>query len=330
MLAACAWLLACPGARAGDSTGSRPPTPAVLSTDLSLDRDPDDWFDTLLFVTLPGIEPRGIILEHYASDAVLAETRRLLGLLGKESVPIAKGVQGPLQRKGDQVTAPPFDEGAAMIVGELERSPVPLTLIAVGGLTNEAMAYHRRPELFRQHVAAIYFVGGNLEGQRDMNASRDPLAVQMLFESQVPVVWIPCSWSYRQKLSGRQEQTIAAMGRPVTSFLTEMLAAWRKARPETVLRRTEQLAGQGKNLWSLPALFDLGGLDVGTPTWVRGSVHFSQERWTWFETDPRGQDRMLLHCDGPAACDWLVGHLQSPGKERPPGLRQTTLERQTP
>lgn len=48
---------------------SREPAPAILSTDLSLDHDPDDWFDTLLFLTLPGIEPKGIVLEHYATDA---------------------------------------------------------------------------------------------------------------------------------------------------------------------------------------------------------------------------------------------------------------------
>jgi inosine-uridine nucleoside N-ribohydrolase len=287
--------------------------PAILSTDLSLDRDPDDWFDTLLFLTLPGIEPRGIVLEHYATDEVLAETRRLCALLGRSDVPVAKGAQGRLQREGEIVTAPAHDDGALLILRELRQSDRKLTLIAVGALTNEALAWHRQPELFRQRVAAIHFAGGNIDGDNrgDVNVQRDPLAVQLIFEASVPLFWVPCSQFHKQKLSGEQERAIAAMGRPSTDLLTEKLRVWRKRLPPAWLEKSQQLPHQGKNLWSLPALLHVAGIDVGSLVWINGHAHFSHERWTWFETDPAGPHRMLIQRDSQVICQWLVRHLQS-------------------
>lgn len=51
--------------------------------------------------------------------------------------------------------------------------------------------------------------------------------------------------------------------------------------------------------------------DVGTLAWTRGHAHFSEDRWTWFETAPNGPDRMLLQQNGPAICQWLMKHLRS-------------------
>ena len=69
LLAPLVWLPCAAGTPCPAQDPPRVPAPAILSTDLSLDRDPDDWFDALLFLTLPGIEPKGIVLEHYATNA---------------------------------------------------------------------------------------------------------------------------------------------------------------------------------------------------------------------------------------------------------------------
>ena len=101
----------------------------------------------------------------------------------------------------------------------------------------------------------------------------------------------------KQKLSGPQEKAIAEMHKPVPDFLTGMLQRWRTFRGEAWLKNTGQLPGQGKNLWSLPVFSHVAGLSVGAPVWLRGHAHFNAKRWTWFETDPQGPDRMLIHCD---------------------------------
>lgn len=290
----------------------RVPAPAILSTDLSLDRDPDDWFDTSLFLTLPGIEPKGIVLEHYATDEVLEKTKELLRLVGRAEVPVVKGIAGRLERRHGGLTAPPHHDGAELILRTLRASKDKVTLIAVGGLGNEAWALHRDPALCREKIAAIYFVGGNPFGHRDTNVARDTVAAEIVMESDVPIAWVAtCAPDQMQKLTGGQEAAIANMGHPVTDFLAGTLGPWRAFRGETWLRKTGQLPGQGKNLWSLPAFSHAAGLDVGNPVWLRGHAHFNAERWTWFETDPRGPDRMMVACDARSLCEWIVRHIRA-------------------
>jgi hypothetical protein len=288
------------------------PVPAILSTDLSLDRDPDDWFDTLLFLTLPGIEPKGIVLEHYATDEVMKHTRTFLKLLGRQNVPVAKGITKRLEQKDGNLVSGPYHDGADLILKSLRASPRKLTLIAVGALSNEAWAYHRDPVLFREKVAAVYFVGGNPFGYRDCNVVRDPVAAKIIMEADVPVMWVAtCAPDQKQKLSGSQEKAIIEMKHPVADFLAGMLQKWRAFRGEAWLRKTEQLPEQGKNLWSLPAFSHAAGLEVGSLVWLPGHTHCDEKRWTWFETDPRGPDQMLVSCNPSALCHWVIRHISA-------------------
>ena len=89
----------------------------ILSTDLSIDRDPDDWFDLFLFLKLEKLNPAGIILDHYATEEVEDTTRKFLRLLGNESISVKKGVQRKLtfSDKGTLV-ASQFHDGADFIL----------------------------------------------------------------------------------------------------------------------------------------------------------------------------------------------------------------------
>ena len=53
----------------------------ILVTDFSIDHDVDDWFNTLIFMTLPELHPVGIVLDHYATDDVEARLSSYLILL---------------------------------------------------------------------------------------------------------------------------------------------------------------------------------------------------------------------------------------------------------
>ena len=303
-------------ARCDEESAVARPVPCILSTDLSLDRDPDDWFDTVVFLTLPNIEPRGIILDHYATDEVVVQAQRLLKMLGRTNVPVVKGVQGRLEKKDDRLTAPPHHDGAEFLIESLRSSESKVTLIAVGGLTNEALAFSRASALFRDKVAALYFCGGNPFGVHDTNVNRDTLAVEILLKADIPVHWVPCTQFQKQKLTGVQERQIKEMNTPVSNFLTEMLIRWRAFRGKAWLKRTNQVAGQGKNLWSLPVFMEVATTEVTEQVWLRGHAHFDPQRWTWFETDPRGPDRMLIQADPARTCDWVVEHIGAVHAER--------------
>ena len=155
-------------------------------------------------------------------------------------------------------------------------------------------------------------MGGNPFGHRDTNVARDTVAAEIVMGSDLPIAWVAtCAPDQMQKLTGEQEAAIANMGHPLTDFLADTLGPWRAFRGEAWLRKTGQLPGQGKNLWSLPAFSHAAGLDVGNLVWLRGHAHFNADRWTWFETDPRGPDRMMVGCDARSLCEWIVRHIQA-------------------
>lgn len=45
--------------------------------------------------------------------------------------------------------------------------------------------------------------------------------------------------------------------------------------------------------------------------WLHGHTHFDENRWTWFETDPHGPDRMMVSCGARSLCEWIVRHIQA-------------------
>lgn len=294
------------------------PTPTVpyaslLSTDLSLDRDADDWFDAVVFLTLPRLKPSGVVLEHYATDAVEAKLRELLHILRLENIAVARGIQGRLQRNGVKVTAPQYTSGAALIVGTLraaESAGGKVRLFCVGSLRNEALAYTQDPGLFCRHVEAVYFAGGNLDGQRECNIDRDELAAEIIFQAPVPKVWVPCSPTHKQKLTAQSEASLRDMQHPLTDFLTGMLARWREGRGAAWLGRTEQLSHQGKNLWSMPLFVRVM---PGAPSWVRwqrGRASFQMRQGMAFLADPYGPDVMATSVEGAAVALWAMEHIR--------------------
>jgi len=285
--------------------------PTILTTDLSLDRDPDDWVDTLLFSTTPGINPIGLILEHYATSEVESETRRFLEYLGAPHLTIKRGIQQRLERQNGSIRASQYHDGAEYIVDTLRRSSGGVRLIVVGSLRNEALAYQMAPELFHRKIECLYFAGGNLTATPECNVSRDEAAAEIVLNAPIPKVWIPACETYKQKLTAADEAAIATIDHPAAALVTEMLARWRAARGEAWLTRTRQLPDQGKNLWSIPAFLHAAGLDEGLLSFARGTLHFSDERKVWFDDSEDGVDLMLKEIDKPRTISWVLRAFQS-------------------
>lgn len=279
---------------------------SILSSDLSIDRDPDDWFDAMLFLTLDGIRAKGVVLEHYATDEVEAKAGEFLHVLGRTDVPVARGVQEPLVMVDHVLRASPYRDGARLMIELMERTADGVRLFAVGSLRNEALAYQTNPSLFLEKVERLYFAGGRLDGSIETNIWRDPLAADIVINLPVPKVWVPCTHTHRQKLSAGQERRLKEVNHSIAAFLIDALAAWRAYRGSDWLQKTEQTEGQGKNLWSLPLFMQAVGVGGEWMVWDRGTLRFDLERKTWFEQDPSGPDIMLRECDGEAICEWLV------------------------
>ena len=214
--------------------------------------DPDDWFDTYLFLKSEHLNPSGIILADYTTDSVAVLAGELAAIAGKPDIPVVKGVQGKLLMEGDSLTAPNYHEGAEFILDNLRKTTGKVRLIALGSLRNEALAFTMDPDLFLRKVERVVFVSVPLHGEFATNLERDTLAVSTIYNSGVSVMNIP---AMRQKLTGPMEARIARMDSPLCKFLTERLSVWREYKSKhegNFLERTQQLPGMGKNLWSLP------------------------------------------------------------------------------
>ena len=274
----------------------------ILSTDLSVDLDPDDWVDAYLFLKSDWMRPQGIILADYAGREEFALARELEELAGRTDVPLLAGV--------NQNYAPGRKirntEGAEFILKTLREQRVKTRLIAVGSLRNEALAYEMDPDLFMRKVEEVVFVSVPTHGEKATNVNRDTSAVRVIFDSGVPILAVP---AVRQKLTGEMEKSISESQSPVARFMTARFADWRKRRNKDFpgfLERTGQLEGQGKNLWSLPAFIPETKWCCYGIKAVRCSASYSSETLTVFPPDSRGNDFIMTEWDEKALLEYAV------------------------
>lgn len=274
----------------------------ILSTDLSVDLDPDDWFDACLFLKSDWMRPQGIILTDYAGKKEFELARKLEKISGHTEIPLLAGVNENLVRG----KMPRNTEGAEFILKTLREQEVKTRLVAVGSLRNEALAYEMDPELFRRKVEEVVFVSVATNPKGATNVNRDTTAVRIIFESGVPILAVP---EIKMKLTGEMESTIAASNSVICDFLTRRLSDWRKRREKDFpgfLERTGQMQGQGKNLWSLPVFIpETQWAEYGIKA-VRCSASFSRETSTVFPEDKRGNDFIMTDWNTDALLDFAL------------------------
>lgn len=310
----------------------------ILTTDLSLDLDVDDWYDVYKFVRTPNLHPVAIILtghvkpeqpgsrvpkartmakvaQHYATTEVRVEdqAREFLSLLGRSDMPLGVGVTEPLSPSFCGPRAPcnvcNSNEGVKLILDTLRRAPQKIKIISVGSMRNEATALRCDPELMQKKLAAIYIVAGRIGSNGGINFRYDPLAAQMIIESNLPIVWMQNS---QQRVSGADERRYFESGSKVARFLSQRVAAWRAHKGPDFMTRTKQWPEQGRNLWAIPAFLHASG-DTSIPMqFVRGTMTLDTgTRALGFIETPNGTDLMMKKVDNDAASTWQTGLLMN-------------------
>jgi pyrimidine-specific ribonucleoside hydrolase len=188
-------------------TSEAPRIPVII------DCDPghDDALAIALALARPELEVLGITT--IGGNATLAATTRnagrVLALLGRTDIPVAAGPAQPLIRPlqtAPQVhgvsgldgadlpepAAPPRPEGALEFLrATLTASPVPVTLIPTGPLTNIGLLLRTYPEVAAK-IARISLMGGamragNWTPAAEFNIWVDPEAAQIVFRSGLPI-----------------------------------------------------------------------------------------------------------------------------------------------
>jgi pyrimidine-specific ribonucleoside hydrolase len=219
--------------------------PVIIDTDPGL----DDALAILLAFASPEVEVLG--LTTVGGNAGLAHTTRnalrLLHLIGKNDVPVAAGADTPLVRQ-DAVSAASVhgDDGfggvalenapreadarpaVQLLVDLIEGSAEPVTLIALGPLTNVATLFAAYPQTAAKLGRIVLMGGGaerlgNVTPTAEFNIWYDPDAASRVFASGVPITMIGLDVTHKAITYAEDWEPLRAQGGPVAEAVTSMV-----------------------------------------------------------------------------------------------------------
>ncbi len=218
-----------------------------------IDCDPgvDDALALILAFHSPELEVIGIsgVNGNVCLDRVMANIAKIIGLIRPESYPlIARGADCPLEGEccfaehihGEEglgearLDTPAGEEWEKIIPGSAAEfmcrtasaNPGEVTLIAIGPLTNLALAVRHDIEAMRQLKEIVVMGGalrepGNITPNAEFNFFVDPLAAQIVLNSGIPVTLVPLDVTRRVALRAKEMEIVARIPEPFARFLTE-------------------------------------------------------------------------------------------------------------
>lgn len=181
-----------------------------------IDTDPgiDDAMAIFYALESPDLDVIGLtsVFGNAHAAVCTANALKLLEIAGRSDIPVAKGAEAPLEMpyrgpvpfvhgsdgQGDVFLPPPSTsplsiDAAQFIVQSVMGAPGEITLVALGPLTNIALAMQIEPTL-TTHMAEIVlmggnaFVGGNASPAAEANILNDPEAADFVFGADCSIV----------------------------------------------------------------------------------------------------------------------------------------------
>lgn len=231
-----------------------PGLPLIIDTDPGV----DDAVALLLASASPEVELRAVtsVYGNVPLGITTANAGRILALTGRSDVPFAAGADRPLVHPqperaeawhGDDglggraaalpAGAAPDPRGAVGLMAEVLRtSEVPVTIAAIGPLTNIALllAVHPglAPRIGRIVVMGGSFGAGNTAGAGEFNIHCDPEAAhRVLTQAEVAVTLVPLDLTMRCLATRAWLDTLATAGprcAELASVITPCRAAFRR------------------------------------------------------------------------------------------------------
>ncbi len=211
-----------------------------------LDCDPgiDDALAILLALASPEITLEAITTVA-GNSTIENETRNALALLtlcGRTDIPVAAGCARPLIQPLQQAADTHGADGLGyavlpepmarahpahavdLIIETALRAPGEITLVAVGPLTNVALALRKEPRLAGALRDCIIMGGaiehtGNMPMGAEFNAWCDPHAAHIVFHSGLPITLVPLDVTYQCILTQAHLATLPDT--PVTRFIRD-------------------------------------------------------------------------------------------------------------
>lgn len=215
-----------------------------------LDCDPghDDAMAILLAAASPALDLVAIttVAGNQTLDKTTLNARRVCSLAGIADVPVAAGCERPLERPlevaehihgasgldgvaWDEPTLPldPRHAVDVIVTAALSDDPRPLTVVAVGPLTNLATALRRAPQIAAR-IERISIMGGaiglgNHTPSAEFNIYVDPEAADKVLASGIPITLVPLEVTHQARATDEVLERIAALGTPVAQAAVALM-----------------------------------------------------------------------------------------------------------
>ena len=293
-----------------------------MSRTIILDCDPgiDDALALILALASPELDVKAVtaVSGNRPVDQTFENARRLVALAGRADIPVFRGAQSPLDRTEPRSNLVHGEDGLGGVLLPHSSAPVEgtiasqalldilasepegtVTLVAIGPLTNLALAFAMDPDVFRRAERLAFMGGavhvpGNVTPAAEFNFWADPLAADRVLQAGVPVELFGLDVTTQAICTPDWLDAIVALPGPVGAPLSSMISAYFHEDP--LLHDPCPLA------WLIaPALFKSVTMCVRVETSGRYS-HGNAIGWTADRPDAPGPVNANVHvqinCDG--------------------------------
>lgn len=216
--------------------------PVVLDTDIG--DDIDDALALALVLQSPELDLRAITTVLQGGEARGALVWRILELYDRTSIPVGLGAEQtllgnpssevPIQAKalpaGFRMPEDRRRNGVQLMIDTVMRSPEKITLLAVGPLTNVALALRAEPRLKDKLERIVLMNGVFFQSGLEYNTYRDAEASAIVYSSGVPVMTVGLDVTLQCRLSPAQLERIGQSNLPNVKFLYQLIQAWQNGK----------------------------------------------------------------------------------------------------
>ncbi|MBA2304157.1 MAG: nucleoside hydrolase [Acidobacteria bacterium] len=255
--------------------GAQQPQKIIFDTDFAY--PPQDDAMTLFFaLNCPELQIMGIttVAGNKSLNVAVADSLKVLEVTGRTEIPVFRGAASPLMHQGTEwdtkrhggwyanepAPAPPGGfakkkveslSAVDFIVNTVMQNPGQVTILAIGPLTNIAMAMRMEPGFAAKvkqlvimggAIASLPDGGGNHTPNAEFNFYVDPEAAQIVLRSGIPIVLSPLNISRKARFSKEWYDKIVAVDTPATRLIKERMGPGFEKSPERVGLMYDQIA----------------------------------------------------------------------------------------
>jgi inosine-uridine nucleoside N-ribohydrolase len=219
-----------------------PPKRIIIDTDPGI----DDSLAILLALASPELSLEGLSIVHGNCSLEQATINGLsiLELANASQISVAAGCKLPLVQPSllapethgntglgyaklpEPRIRPSFQHGCDFLIEKVMSNPGEITLVAIGPLTNVALAIRKEPRVVEALKEIIIMGGairheGNTTALAEFNTYVDPHATHIVFHAGIPTMLVPLDVTYQCVLTAQDVERLLKIESPVPQFIRD-------------------------------------------------------------------------------------------------------------